>query len=171
MTDILASFRQARGGNCPQMDDAPAGQPETRTNEPVLEQTSCGRTCTNSRLLGNRAKAGAEFWLAQLGKGRSYSGYATLPNCRPCSRCESVVGVIVLFICMDPTPFASFLFVMSKRSACMYPACQMGSCRSTPAASMRSAHPVLSKIAARQNWQPARKTGFRMLVQPISSSL
>ena len=72
---------------------------------------------------------------------------------------------------MDPTPFASFFFLMSKRSACMYPACQMGSCRSTPAALMRSAHPVLSKIAACPKEQPARKTGFRMLVQPISSSL
>jgi len=71
----------------------------------------------------------------------------------------------------DPTPFASLLFVMPKRSACMYQACQMGSCRSTPAASMRSAHPVLSKVTACHEWQPARKTGFGMLVQPISSSL
>jgi len=30
---------------------------------------------------------------------------------------------------------------------------------------MRSAHPVLSKIAACHKWQPARKTGFGMLVQ------
>ncbi|WP_232436960.1 hypothetical protein, partial [Burkholderia ubonensis] len=71
---------------------------------------------------------------------------------------------------MDPTPFASFLFVMSKRSACMYPACPMGDRRSTPAASMRSAHPILSKIASRRERQPARKTGFGVLVQPISSS-
>ncbi len=51
---------------------------------------------------------------------------------------------------MDPTPFASFLFVTSKRSACMYPACLVGLCRSMPAALMRSAHPKarLSAFAA-----------------------
>src|ERR1700674_4182759 len=50
---------------------------------------------------------------------------------------------------MDPTPFASFLFARSKRSAHMYPACPVGDCRSTPAALMRSAHPVLNKTSAR----------------------
>src|SRR5471032_1104201 len=51
--------------------------------------------------------------------------------------------------CTDPTPFASFLFAMSKRSAHMYPACPVGDCRSTPAALMRSAHPVLNRTSAR----------------------
>jgi D-amino-acid dehydrogenase len=37
---------------------------------------------------------------------------------------SALIGVIVLFVCMAPTLFASFLFVMSKRSACMYLACQ-----------------------------------------------
>ena len=50
---------------------------------------------------------------------------------------------------MDLTPFASFLFAMSKLSAHMYPACPMGDCRSTPAALMRSAHPVLNRTSAR----------------------
>jgi len=73
---------------------------------------------------------------------------------------------------MDPAPFASFLFVMFE-TVCMQVSGlpDMGACRSTPAASMRSVHPILSIFTARRTWQPARKTGFRMLVQPISSSL
>ena len=51
--------------------------------------------------------------------------------------------------CMDPTPFASFRFAFSKRSAHMYPACPVGDCRSTPAALMRSAHAVLKNTSAR----------------------
>ena len=50
---------------------------------------------------------------------------------------------------MAPTPFASFFLAMSKRSAHMYPACPLGDCRSTPAALMRSAHPVLNRTSAR----------------------
>lgn len=48
---------------------------------------------------------------------------------------------------MAPTPFAN-IFLMSKRSACMYLACRWVACRSTPSALMRSAHSVLSTLAA-----------------------
>lgn len=64
------------------------------------------------------------------------------------------------------------LLVRDVETVCMHVSgLQLDDSRSTPAALMRSAHPVLSKIAACLKEQPARKTGFRMLVQPISSSL
>jgi hypothetical protein len=44
-------------------------------------------------------------------------------------------------------------------------------CPRADGSQMRPAHPVLSKFAVCHEWQTARKTGFRMPVQPNSSSL
>ena len=43
-----------------------------------------------------------------------------------------------------PDAFCQLLFLISKRSACMYSACRWATCRSRPPALMRSAHPVLN---------------------------
>ncbi|CAE6865038.1 hypothetical protein R69658_07809 [Paraburkholderia aspalathi] len=76
------------------------------------------------------------------------------------------------FSCLyGPGAFCKLL-VRDVETVCMHVSgLQLDDSRSTPAALMRSAHPVLSKIAACLKEQPARKTGFTMLVQPISSSL
>jgi hypothetical protein len=103
--------------------------------------------------------------------GNAAARNANVLGLRPLtSAASSARGIRPFRACMAPAPFASFLFVMSKWSACMCPACNW-TIAEAPAALMRSAHPVLSKIAAYQKEQPARKTGFRMLVQPASSSL
>jgi hypothetical protein len=76
------------------------------------------------------------------------------------------------FSCMyGPDAFCKLL-VRDVEMVCTHVSgSQLDDSRSTPAALMRSAHPGLSKTAACLKEQPARKTGFRMLVQPISSSL